>query len=345
MKYEDIERKSLGEYPTPMYKLENISRDYECNIYIKRDDLCGIGFGGNKVRKLEFITKEAIDNGYTSLLTFGDLQTNHGMLTSAIAGKLGMKPILVLGVSEENPDLLTGNILLDNLLDADIRFFRYEEVASNWISEYLRKKQELTEKIVKEYEDKGEKVYIIPGGGSSHLGALGYVNAVSEIKEQLKVGHEFDYIICGQGSKGTYAGLLLGTKYYGLNSKVYGINIERTFKGYENKMKDFINEISDKYEMDVQVDENDIFLTDDYVGLGYAVPDESTFNAIKYLAKRESIFTDPVYTGKVFKGIIDLIDKGIIKKGSNVLFIHTGGLPGIFNNNNMEYVTSKQQSR
>lgn len=338
MNIEKIEKKDIAILPTPLYKLENISQEYSANVYIKRDDMTGIGMGGNKLRKLEYLVQDALDNGYTILLTYGAIQTNHGMLTAAVAAKFGLKSILILKNYEGKDPKLTGNLVLDKLLGADINIVNISEEDKDREEEIIK---DTTEKIVNDYESNGEKVYIIPTGGSSTLGTLGYIKAAKEIKIQSEeLGLDFDYIVCGQGSKGTFAGLWLGNEYYKLGSKIIGINVMETDENIADEMADFINKVSEELGLAINCKSDDIHLSDQYYGQGYAQADENTIKTIEKLARSEGIFVDPTYTGKVFSAVLDMIDKETFERNSNILFIHTGGYPGIFSQAHVDYISS-----
>lgn len=336
MEYKNIEKIDLAILPTPIQRLKNISKAYGANIYIKRDDLTGLGMGGNKLRKLEYLLKEALDLGCSAVLTHGATQTNHGMLTAAAASKLGLKTILILKDSSGKRPELSGNLMLDEILGADVRLVNTQgldkEEAENLASQAAKE-------AVLEYEARGMKVYEIPTGGSSALGSLGYVRAAGEIKDQAEaMDLKFDYLICGQGSKGTFSGLWLGSKYYQTDYELIGVNVMETPATIKEDLASFINEVSSSYEMNISCRPDDLKLVEDAFKEGYAVPDRETFQTIRDLARSEGIFVDPTYTGKVFVAMLDLIRTGEIEKGSNILFVHTGGYPGFFTDYHTDFV-------
>lgn len=334
MRYEEVKKRDIGILPTPIVKLENMSEKYFANIFLKRDDMTGLGMGGNKIRKLEYLAEDAINNKYTTLLTYGALQTNHGMLTSCVANKCNLKSILMLKNFEKEEPCLSGNIVLDTILGADIRYINLAGLDNESIKKEIERK---TVEVVKEYEDRGERVYIIPTGGSSTLGALGYVNCIDEIiKQSDDMNIDFKYIICGQGSKGTFSGLWLGSRYFNKDYEVIGMNVSEEGEGLKERIKHYINKISERFSMGITCDE-DLHLIDKCV-LGYAIPDRETFKVVRELASLEGLFLDPTYTGKAFKGLIDLIKEGAIDKSKNILFIHTGGYPGLFSNVNVSFM-------
>lgn len=333
-----VEKVNTCFLPTPLHKLENISKDIkDYNIYMKRDDMTGIGLGGNKLRKLDYIIKKALDEGYTTLLTYGGIQTNHGRLTAAAAAKFGMKCIIMsYGLP---PEEMSGNIVLDRILGAEVVFMdtttirknaenmKYEDI----VNEYKSLKKRATRDMVKKYEEAGEKVYIVEIGGHSKEGLLGYFDCVKEINDQVDtLGIELDYVVVGNGSGGTLGGLLLGKKYYNSKFSIVASNISAKNDVEINELIEFCNETSKYYDMGVSVSNSDFYYTNSYIGTGYNIPDKDTRDVIEYLASKEGILVDPCYTGKSFRGLLGLIDEGYFKKGSNILFIHTGGTPGIW---------------
>lgn len=324
--------------PTPLHKLENISNDLkDYNIFIKRDDMTGIGIGGNKLRKLDYIVHKALSEGYTTLLTYGGVQTNHGRLTAAAASRFGMKSIIMCyGLP---PKSLSGNLLLDRVMGAEVSFMdtteirkqaesmEYEEI----VAAYKGLKKRATDSVVKRYEEMGEKVYIVEIGGHSKEGLLGYFDCIKEINDQLETQKQnIDYLVVGNGSGGTLGGLILGAKYYNAPYKIYASNISPKKEIEMDELVTFCNETSDFYEMGVTVSKNDFEYSNDYTGIAYNVPDKETRDVICYLASKEGILVDPCYTGKSFMGLLGFIKEGKFKKGSNILFIHTGGTPGLW---------------
>ena len=209
-KIEDFPRIPLAVLPTPIQKLENISRILGTNVYIKRDDMTGIGLGGNKVRKLEFLLADAKNKGAEIVFTTGGAQSNHAMLTAACCKKLGLTPILILkkrGVTDRK-----GNILLEYLMNTDVRFLDTSDSA------------DVYREMDRVGQESGKVYYKIPTGGSNALGALGYVNCVKEISEQTDI--KFDYICCAEGSGGTHAGVAMGAKLFMPDTKVIGMMVD-----------------------------------------------------------------------------------------------------------------------
>ncbi len=310
---------SLANLPTKIEKLEGISRDLGKNIYIKRDDQTGSEISGNKIRKLEFAVKEALDMGCDYLITCGGIQSNHARATAAVAAKLGLGSFLVLRGSPDND--LEGNYFLDKILGANIRFVSSEE--------YSNKRQEIMEEIKNELTKKGHKAYILPEGASNGVGSLGYLKAMEEILDQEKeLDIKFDAICLAVGSGGTYTGLYYGNIIHKNNSRIYGINICDDKDHFQNVVLDLLKDLAKYTGEEVEVEKNQIDIIDGYPGKGYALSSQNEIDFIHKFAKKEGIILDPVYTGKAMYGLVEEIKKGTFKDHENILFIHTGGLFG-----------------
>ncbi len=307
---ESFPRVRLGIFPTPVHKLENISNLLNRNIYIKRDDLTGLGLGGNKIRKLEFLLADAREKGAEVVFTTGGAQSNHAMLTAAAAGKLGMKAILVLkkrGVTE-----CQGNLLLERLMGTDVRFVDTDNYADIYAE---------MDRIGKEMD---RPYYKIPCGGSNALGALGYVDCAREIAGQ---GLHFDYIVCAEGSGGTMAGLALGAKLFLPGTKVCGMMVDRD--PFDQITPALMREAADLLGITPEITQQD-YLLRDMCGPGYAIASVEGNTAVSLMAEQEGIFLDPVYTGKAFAGLMEIAREGIFGEQDNVLFLHSGGAGGLF---------------
>lgn len=306
----DFAKIPLGVFPTPIQKLENISRQLGTNVYIKRDDLTGLGLGGNKVRKLEFLMAQAKAEGAELVFTTGGAQSNHAMLTATAAGKLGMKAILLLkkrGVTE-----CQGNLLLDRLMGTDVRLIDtddYDDIYSEM--DAIGKAS-------------GLPYYKIPVGGSNALGSLGYAACAEEIRD---CGIRFDHIICAVGSGGTMAGMTLGARLFLQGTSVTGMMVDRD--PFEKITLSLMREAAALLEADIEISTADFSLRD-MCGPGYAVPSAEGNAAVRLMAAQEGIFLDPVYTGKAFAGLLELSAAGTFTPETNVLFLHTGGVGGIF---------------
>jgi len=305
-----FDKVSLGIFPTPIHRLDNISRLLGAEIYIKRDDMTGLGLGGNKVRKLEYLLADAKAQGAQVVFTTGQAQSNHAMLTAAACRKLGLTPILIL--KKRGVTARQGNQLLESLMGVDVRFMdtdSYDDI----YDEMDRVGQEL-----------GVPYYKIPCGGSNALGTLGYVDAIREIAGQ---GMEFDHIICAEGSGGTMSGVALGAKLYMPQTRVTGMMVDTD--PFDEITVRLMQETAELLGADITVSRSDFDLYD-LCGPGYAIPSEAGNEAVAMLAHEEGIFLDPVYTGKAFAGLVAMARAGAFKPTDRILFIHTGGAGGLF---------------
>lgn len=303
-------RVNLGVFPTPIQKLENISKSIHTNVFIKRDDLTGIGLGGNKVRKLEFLLADAKQKGAQVVFTTGGAQSNHAMLTAAAANKLGMKPILILkkrGVTER-----LGNQLLEHLMGTEVIFMDTDDYS------------DIYEEMDRMGVQLGVPYYKIPCGGSNALGALGYVDCAREISDR---GVHFDHLVCAEGSGGTMAGLALGAKLFLPGTKVHGMMVDTD--PFDQITPALMREAAALLEADIHIGAEDYHLVD-MCGPGYAIPSPEGNEAIALMAQKEGLFLDPVYTGKAFAGLLKMAEEGAFRETENVLFLHSGGAGGIF---------------
>ncbi|AZB10814.1 D-cysteine desulfhydrase family protein [Chryseobacterium sp. G0162] len=311
----------LGFFPTPLQKLENLSKIYsDYNIYIKRDDNTGLASGGNKTRKLEFLIQQALDEGCDTVITAGAQQSNHCRQTAAACAKMCLQCHLLLG--GEKPDTYDGNLLLSSLLGASIHF-----TGENRKGEDI---QLLKEKL----EHQGNKCFIIPYGGSNSTGALGFVNAVKELKEQLAEKEiTIDYIFFASSSGGMQAGLTAGKALYDLKAELIPISIDKDETNgvsLEEVVFGIVQELTPKLNINKKIELSEIMLNRDYDSAGYGVLTANERYAIDELAKNEGILLDPVYTGRAFYGMLDFLKNKKMPAHSNVLFWHTGGLPAVF---------------
>ena len=303
-------RVALGLFPTPIQKLENVSRRFGANVYLKRDDLTGLGLGGNKVRKLEFLLADAKAQGAEVVFTTGGAQSNHAMLTAAAANRLGMKPILIL--KKRGVTARRGNQLLEHLMGTDVRFLdtdSYDDIYAEM------------DRVGKAL---GVPYYKIPCGGSNALGSLGYVACAREIAQQ---DGSFTHLICAEGSGGTMAGLALGAKLFLPHTKVYGMMVDTD--PFDQITPRLMREAAALLEADLEITDADFTLRDT-CGPGYAIPSKEGSAAVKLLAEQEGLFLDPVYTGKAFGGLVAMAREGAFRPDDRVLFLHSGGAGGLF---------------
>lgn len=312
---------NLAHLPTPIQKAKFLSKELGVNIYLKRDDHTGMEMSGNKIRKLEYTFKLLMDKGYTSVITTGGIQSNHCRATAAAATKLGLKSVLLLRVNEEPK--VEGNFLLDKLFGAEIRHCTPEE--------YKTSRNEIMAKIAKEKSDKGDKCFVIPEGASFGIGSMGYFEAMEEIVNQEKeLGITFDTVVLATGSGGTYSGLYLANKYYKLNKRVIGFAVCDDSEYFINHIHNINKDALQYLDKDIELSRDDIEINDNYVGIGYAISREEELDFIKYVASNEAVILDPVYTVKGMYGLYNEIKAGNLPDAGNILFIHTGGLYGVF---------------
>ncbi|MCK5836036.1 MAG: D-cysteine desulfhydrase family protein [Desulfobacula sp.] len=321
MKLDTLPRFRLAEFPTPIHYLDTLTKAYKGpGIYMKRDDLTSLGMGGNKTRKLEFLIGQALADGADTLVTAGGIQSNHCRLTAAAARRAGLKCDLILNGTP--PEIPNGNLLLDMIFKARIHYCERKD------------RDPMLYQVADDLAAGGAKPFVIPVGGSNAIGSVGYVNAMIELKAQLGVMDlQPDVIVFASSSGGTQAGLSLGAKMIGFQGDVLGISIDQTQTGEESflpVLENIANETAQRIGSDIVMKETDFLLNCDYLGAGYALPEDLEFNAIKDLAQYEGILLGPVYTARAMGGLLDLIQKGIFTKDQTILFWHTGGTPELF---------------
>lgn len=317
-------RRQYTEGRTPIEKFGRLSALLGGpDIYIKRDDLLGLAGGGNKTRKLEFLVADALAKGCDTLITVGAVQSNHCRLTLAAAVKEGMKCRLLLEqrVAKSYNPQASGNNFLYRLLGV-------EEIRVVDLGTDLAKTME---QMAEEVAKRGGKAYLIPGGGSNPLGALGYVSCAEEILAQtFDLGLRLDHIVCASGSAGTHAGLITGLIGNNANIPLTGINVRRTRDEQEPMVHELAEQTAATLCVRGGVPREAITALGDWVGPGYSLPSAEMIEAVRMLAQVEGILLDPVYTGKAMAGLIALIRNGVFVKGQNVLFVHTGGAPALY---------------
>ncbi len=320
-KLENVKKLNLANLPTPVYRLERISEEWGVDLWIKRDDYTGAETSGNKIRKLEYTIAKALSEKAEVVITCGGIQSNHCRATAAVAAKVGIKSHLVLRIDEEPP--VEGNYLLDKILGAEITFISRKD--------YSNRRGEIMAEIAKEYEAKGIKAYVIPEGASDGTGNFGYIEAVQEIVAQEKeLGVNFDAIVCAVGSGGTYSGLFLGAKIYAPDKKVYGFNVCDDEEYFLNVCESIASDTVKALGSDIEVKREEMNIIDGYKGLGYAISKDEELLFITELARKEGVILDPVYTGKAFYGLYHELKKGRFSAHKHILFVHTGGLFGVF---------------
>lgn len=303
--------------PTPCHRLSFLSNTYGVEIYCKRDDMTGFGFGGNKSRKLEFLVGEAKQHRCDTLLTCGGIQSNFCRLTAAAGAACDFSVHLVLG--GHRPTKASGNVVLDELLGAKIHYVDSQDW-SDWETE--------SERIAEALESEGRKVFRIPVGGSVPVGVAGYTEVFLEILlDQARLGVEFDQIVHASGSGGTQAGLVLGKDLVQWPGLITGISVAIKREELEEKIYTLATETAGI--LGGRIRRDSVQVDDRHIGPGYAIRTPEAEKAIEIFSRKEGIFLDHVYTGKAAGALLQGLEKGIFK-GQKVLFLHTGGLPELF---------------
>ena len=330
-----FKRVSLGHFPTPLEKMENLTKRLGGpQLWIKRDDCTGLATGGNKTRKLEFLVADAVAKGADTLVTQGATQSNHVRQTAAAARKLGMKCFALLEKRVTNQGDQydsAGNVLLDDLMKCEYEF-RDEGLDMN--AEGQAYADQLAEK--------GHKTYFIPGGGSNAMGALGYANAASELVYQADtMGLKIDKLVHATGSAGTQAGLVAGFHAMNTPIDIVGISVRAAKQKQIDNVHKLACATADLIGSRGEIEREMVEAFDEYVGPGYGQPTDEMVDAISMLATEEAILLDPVYSGKGMAGLIGLIQKGYFRPDENVVFLHTGGASGLFA---YQHLFSKQKA-
>ena len=321
MHIETLPRFPLAQLPTPIERLERLSRELGGpELLIKRDDQTGLALGGNKTRKLEFLVGHALEQGADTLVTAGAAQSNHCRQTAAAAAKAGLKCELIL--NGKKPELPNGNLLLDELLGAQC----------HWIE--LSERPVKLSKLPEELRAQGRKPYVIGVGGSNGVGATGYVLAMMELTEQLRETQQrVDHIVFASSSGGTQAGMMLGARVAEFSGQLHGVSIDKDNlerEDYEEEVAQIANECAQYIGSSARSAKQHIKVIYGYTGEGYGIVSNLEREAIRLMARSEGIILDPVYTGRAFGALVALIRKGVFKRGETVLFWHTGGAPALF---------------
>jgi L-cysteate sulfo-lyase len=310
-----ISRLHFAHLPTPVEELRRLGEALDGpRLLIKRDDQTGLAFGGNKTRKLEFLVAEARDQGAKTLVSGGALQSNHCRQTAAAAARFGFKCILVL--TGERPKQPSANLLLDELFGAEIIHVADRE-----------DRDRILQGTFNQAAEKGMRPYLVPYGGSSPTGALGYAFAMKELMEQ---DLQADWIVFATSSGGTHAGLLLGQRVFGYKGKVLGISVDESENWLKEHVSDLASLTSEKLGERIEFTPGEVLADASHCSAGYGVLTEPEREAIRLFATCEGLLLDPVYTGRAAAGMIDLTRKGFFKKDETVLFLHTGGQPALF---------------
>ena len=318
-------RLRFAHLPTPLEPLPRLSAELGGpDIWIKRDDCTGLSSGGNKTRKLEFLVADAIEQGADTIITQGATQSNHARQTCAIAARLGLEcHILLEDLSGSHDEVYarSGNLLLDRLHGAQISSLPPG-------SDMDAAMEELAARL----RDHGKKPYLIPVGGSNEIGALGYVNAALELVSQANERSlRIDHLVHATGSAGTQAGLVVGMEAMHSGIPVYGVCVSKPADMQEAMVYDLARRSADFIGLGADgIAREKVVANGDYVGPGYGLPTDGMREAVTMMARLEGILLDPVYSGKAFAGLIDLVRRGHFRAGENVVFLHTGGSVSLF---------------
>jgi len=324
---DDFPRACFAHLPSALDPLANLTQLLGGpQLWIKRDDQIGLGIGGNKTRKLEFLMGEALAQGARKVVTFGGLQSNHVRQTASAARRLGLEPHLFL--LARRPEQMTGNLLLDELTGARLYFVgrglgRHQSIERS--IHVMGRLARMTPGLG------GPDTYIIPVGGHSPIGALGYVNAAFELTDQAAERNlRVDYVVTAAGTGGTLAGLMAGFALRGALTRVIGVDVGNLWTGFRASIARLATETVQLLGGGRCFEEGDVDLVGGFVGQRYGVPTPEGVEAIRLLAETEGIFLDPVYTAKAMAGLISLARQGRFRPDENVVFLHTGGLPALF---------------
>ena len=317
-------RVSLGHFPTPLEHLPRLSEHLGGpQVWVKRDDCTGLATGGNKTRKLEFSMADALEQGADTIVTVGAVQSNHVRQTAAAACKLGLACEVLLEhrvVDPSEPYANSGNVFLDRIFGANLR--EYPGGTDFDVA---------IDAVAREIKARGGKPYIIPGGASNTIGALGYVNCAIELLEQAEeLGLRIDHLVTATGSAGTQAGLIVGLRAIGSDMPLLGIGVNAAQDAQEDKVYKLACETADFIGKPGIVAREDVIANCNYVGAGYGIPTEGMNEAILMLARLEGLLFDPVYSGKGLAGMIDLIRNSHFDAADNIVFLHTGGSAALF---------------
>lgn len=322
-----VKRVEIAHLPTPLEEMTELAHAIGGpRLYIKRDDQTGLAFGGNKARKLDFIFADVVAKKSDVVVTWAGVQSNWARQTAAACRIFGIKPILVLSKNDVSPTS-GGNLLLDALLDADVRILEPGDDRST-----------VVESIVSELKGQGLNPYVVPVGGSLPagsmelpLGAVAYAYGFDELYQQSREkNYRIDQVVVATGSGGTQAGLVVGAKAVAPNMKIVGISVSGEKQASKSNVAAIANQTAEMLGLDFTFTPEEIIVLDDYRGEGYGVLNEKVVEAMALTAKHEGILLDPVYTGKAMAGLIDLARAGHFNADDGVVFLHTGGTPVLF---------------
>jgi L-cysteate sulfo-lyase len=328
-------REDLIQRPTPLQPLAGFSADLGGpSLYLKRDDLTGQAFGGNKSRKLEYIIRDALDQTADVIITWASLQSNWCLQTAAAAKRFGLHPVLVLFKTYDLPEEPDGNLLLDFLLGAEVRIRQAQKGKVITPAQA----QSYVETVADQFRAAGRKPYLVSVGGSTvfgsmsrPLGAISYSAAMVELWEQAAAREiRIDALVLATGSGGTQAGLVVAAKVLDPRIRVVGISVSEEKKAFAETVLSIARQTEEALGLPPAVEPKDVIVLDDYLQAGYGVVTGDVSRAIRRLFQREGVVLDPVYTAKAMVGLEDLVGRGSFGPGQNVVFFHTGGTPALF---------------
>jgi D-cysteine desulfhydrase family pyridoxal phosphate-dependent enzyme len=318
-----LPRVNLADLPTPFEKMERMSERTGVNFWVKREDATGLAFGGNKIRNHEFIFGEMRAQGCDAVITTAGVQSNMCRATAAAASKLGMDCVLLLRGTGDEPE--EGNLLLDRLLGADVRFIPtkdpYDERVPGWLDE-----------VKEELEAAGKTPYVLHlTGETSTVAVCAYMSGAEELIEQMeseKIDPEWLFVTTGSGI--TAAGLALGLKHLKRRTKVVGVSSAATADFLTDRIVQYGNAAAEKLGIETRLTGEDVRVLDQYIGPGYGESYPEVEETIRMVAREEAVLLDPVYTGKCMVGVLDQVEKGMVSSGETVVFLHSGGGPNLF---------------
>ncbi len=328
-------RVELIHRPTPLRKLERLSaRLGGPELYIKRDDLTGLAFGGNKSRKLEFIVRDMLEKKADVVITWAGFQSNWCMQTAAAARSFGIKPVLILFKPSEQAAAADGNVLLDIILDADIRLMEAEKGKLVNPAQAM----DILDEAGREARAQGRRPYLVPVGGSlvrgdmdKPLGGIAYAACFAELLDQMRAeGAEPDYVVHATGSGGTQAGFVVGARALTNDCRVLGISVSDPKGPFSDDVLEIARATDEALGLGLDVLAGDVIVFDEYLGEGYGIVDRAVAETIRLVFQTEGIVLDPVYTAKAMIGLVDLIRTGFFKPTDKVVFVHTGGTAALF---------------
>lgn len=325
-----VPRISLAFLPTPVHKLTGLSQKYGADIYIKRDDMTGGEFGGNKTRKLEYVLPDVLAQGADYIVTAASVQSNWCRQVVSVAARNGLNSILYL-FGHEIPEELRGNLLLDKIMGAEVNFIQLDKGES--LYQGLQRTDSIRKKRIAQLESEGHKCHYIEVGAPCPKGHISYLAAIGELITQLETMglavDDFDYMVTPIGAGGTYTGMSMAKKLFDLKAEILGFCTSTMHPTMVNDILQASEATSDFLNIDLKVDQKNIHVDFDYAG-EYDVPTYLSTQAIKIAAQNDGIFLDPVYTSKAMSGLLDYLQKGNIPSGKRILFWHTGGVPALF---------------